>query len=119
LDLHPTRSGNGHPVDPGKDEGMKAFLGFLLVYLLINLGLIALGVGIGFLLHRLLPAVDLGTAILIAEVATGFSIHYFVRLLWFSEFLELPRYEFDDSPPVRVYPLASPRSGRKRKRKET
>jgi hypothetical protein len=98
---------------------MKAFLGLLLVYLLINLGLITVGVGIGFLLHRMLPSVDLGTGILIAVVATGFSIHYFIRLLWFSEFLESPRYDDDDDlPTVRVYPLRSPRSGRKRKRKE-
>jgi hypothetical protein len=97
---------------------MKAILGLLFVYVLVNLGLIALGVGIGFLLHWMLPSVDLGTGILIAVVATGFSIHYFIRLLWFSEFLEPPRYEEDDNlPPIRVYPLGSPRSGRKRKRK--
>ncbi len=99
---------------------MKVFLGLLFVYLVLNLGLIAVGVGIGFLLHWMLPSVDLGTAILIAVVSTGFSIHYFVRLLRFSEFLESPRYEYDDNlPPVRVYPLAAPRSGRKRKKKET
>ncbi len=98
---------------------MKAALGLLLVYALINLGMIAVAVGIGFLLHWILPSVDLGTGILIAVVATGFSIHYFIRLIWFSDFLELTRYEYDDvSPTVRVYPLASPRSGRKRKRKE-
>jgi hypothetical protein len=111
-------SGVGREVDPGRDDGMKAILGLLLVYVLINMGLIVVGVVIGSLLHRMLPSVDLGTGILIAVVSTGFSIHYFTRLLWFSEFLELPRYEDDDLPPVRVYPLGSPRSGRKRKRKE-
>jgi hypothetical protein len=97
---------------------MKALLGLLFIYGVINLGLVAIGVGIGFFLHWILPSVDLGTAILIAVVATGFSIHYFIRLLWFSEFLELPQYEDDDLPRVRLYPLGSPRSGRKRKRKE-
>src|SRR4051812_41952046 len=97
---------------------MMAILGLLFVYILIDLGMVAVGVGIGFLLHWLLPSVDLGTSILIAVVATGFSIHYFIRLLWFSEFLELPRYEDDELPPIRVYPLGSPRSGRKRKRKD-
>jgi hypothetical protein len=76
-------------------------------------------VGIGSLLHRMLPSVDLGTDILVGVVSAGFSIHYFIRLPWFSEFLELPRYEDDESPPFRVYPLGSLRSGRKRKRKGT
>ena len=97
---------------------MKAILGLLVVFILINLGLIAVGVGIGSLLHWMVPSIDRGTSILICVVATGFSIHYFIRLLRFSEFLEMPRYEDDDLPPIRVYPLASPRSGRKRKRKE-
>ena len=98
---------------------MKAILGLLLVYVLINLGLIAFGAGIGFLLHRMSPSIDLGTGILIGVVSAGLSTHYFIRLLWFSEFLELPRFEDDNSAPVRVYPLGSSRSSRKRKRKET
>ena len=98
---------------------MGAFLGLLTVYLLMNLGLIAYGIGLGFLLHWILPSVELGTCILIAEVATCFSIHYFVRLLWFADFLEMPRFDYgDDSPPIRFYPLGPPRSGRKRKRKD-
>ncbi len=98
---------------------MKAILGLLVVFILINLGLIAFGVAIGFLLHWILASVDLGTGILIAVVATGFSIHYFIRLLKFSEYLDLPRSEEDDElPPIWVYP-ASTRSARKRKRKST
>lgn len=96
---------------------MKPVLGMFFIYLIFNLGLIAFGVAIGFLLHWILPSVDLGTSILIAVVATGFSIHYFIRLLKFSEYLDLPRSEEDDDlPPIWVYP-ASTRSARKRKRK--
>ncbi len=96
---------------------MKAILGLLVVFILINLGLIAVGVGIGSLLHWMVPSIDRGTSILIAVVATGFSIHYFIRLLKFSEYLDLPRSEEDDElPPIWVYP-ASTRSARKRKRK--
>ena len=91
---------------------MKAILGLLVVYILIDLGLIAVGVGIGSLLHWMVPSIDLGTGILIAVVATGFSIHYFIRLLWFSEYLELPRYEDDDSAadpglPARLAPVGA------------
>jgi hypothetical protein len=111
--------GVGRRVDTRRDDGMKAFLGLLMMYLLFNLGLIALGVGIGFLLHWMLPSVDLGTAILIAVVVTGFSIHYFIRLLSLADFLEPPRNEGDDELPlVRVYPLGSSRSRKKGKRKE-
>ncbi len=98
---------------------MKAILGLLFLFILINLGLIAVGVAIGFLLHWILRSVDLGTSILISVVATGFSIHYFIRLLKFSEYLAPPRSEDDDElPPIWVYP-ASTRSARKRKRKST
>ena len=45
---------------------MMAILGLLFVYILINLGMVAVGVGIGYLLHWLLPSVDLGTSTLIA-----------------------------------------------------
>ncbi len=86
---------------------MKAILGLLVVFILINLGLITVGVGIGSLLHWMMPSIERGTNILISVVATGFSIHYFTGLLWFSEYLELPRDEYEDElPPVRVYPLA-------------
>ncbi len=98
---------------------MKAILALLLAYILISSGLIALGVGVGSLLHWMLPAVDLGTGILIAVVVTGLSIHYILRLLRFSELFELPRYDHDDDTlPVLVYPPAPPRSRRKRKRNE-
>jgi NhaP-type Na+/H+ or K+/H+ antiporter len=39
-----------------------------IVYLLIKAVLLAIGVGIGFLLHWMLPAVDLGIGILIGRV---------------------------------------------------
>ena len=96
---------------------MRSVLGLLALYIMFNLGLVAVGGVVGYLLHRMLPSIDLGMGILIGVVSTGFSIHYFIRLLQFAEFLEPPHYEGDDGlPPIRVYPLASPRSGRKRKR---
>jgi hypothetical protein len=114
-----TRSGVGRAVDPGRDEGMKAILGPFILDIFLKLGLIAFGLGVGFLLHRLLPSVDLGTGILIGVVATGFSIHSLIRLMIFVEFLDFTRDEDDNLPPIRVYPLGSPRSGRKRKRKSS
>jgi hypothetical protein len=43
--------------------------------------LIVTGVGLGFLLHFLLPPVDLGMAILIGVVSAGFSFHLFLQFM--------------------------------------
>jgi hypothetical protein len=97
---------------------MKPVLGLILTYLIVNLGVVASGVGIGLLLRRVLPAVDLGAGILIGVVATGLSIHFFLRLLSFAEVFDLTDLEGDDfAPPVRVYSVGSTRSERKRRRK--
>ena len=47
---------------------MRAFVGLLVTFLAINLGVIASGTGIGFLLRWVLPSVDLGAGILIGLV---------------------------------------------------
>jgi hypothetical protein len=88
------------------------------MYLVFNLGLIVFGAGIGSLIHWILPSVDLGTGILIGLVATGFSIHYFTRVMSLAEILNDTDEEDEDvMPRFRVLPLGPPRSGRRRKRK--
>ena len=62
-----------------RSEVMKALTTIGTLYLVICVLLLAPGVGIGFLLHWVLPEVDLGIGILIGVVATGFSTHFFVR----------------------------------------
>ena len=97
---------------------MKAFLGLLVTFLVVNLAVIASGIGIGLLLRWVLPSVDLGAGILIGIVSIGLSIHYFLRILALGEVLEFPDGEDDDfSAPIIVYPQSPSRSGRKRKRK--
>ena len=59
---------------------MKSFLSLLFFYLLFNVLLIALGIGIGFLLHWILPAVEIGMSILIGVVASGISLHFGIQL---------------------------------------
>ena len=60
---------------------MRPFLGALLIFLIVELFLIALGIGVGFLLHWVIPGVEAGTGILIGVVATAFSIQFFARLM--------------------------------------
>ncbi len=59
---------------------MRSLAGMLSIYLLIKAVLLGVGIGIGFLLHWLMPSVDLGVAMLIGVVTTGLSLHYFARL---------------------------------------
>ena len=59
---------------------MKSLFGMLFLYLLFNVLLIALGIGIGFFLHWILPAVEIGMSILIGVVASGISLHFGIRL---------------------------------------
>ncbi len=57
---------------------MKSLFGMLFLYLLFNVLLIALG--IGFFLHWILPAVEIGMSILIGVVASGISLHFGIQL---------------------------------------
>jgi len=59
---------------------MKALFGMLFLYLLFNVLLIALGIGIGFLLHWILPAVEIGMGIMIGVFVSGISIHFWIRM---------------------------------------
>src|SRR2546430_1210221 len=95
----------------GKDD-MKAF-GFLITACsVIILAVLAIGAGIGFLLHWMLRSVDLGTAILIGVVTNGFALHFVFRLMSFINDrafeLELDQEEEEEEdivPRVTYYPL--------------
>jgi hypothetical protein len=56
-------------------------IGIIIVYLLIKAALLGIGIGTGFLLRWLMPALDLGMCILIGVVATGIAVHFLARLL--------------------------------------
>ncbi|CAN5790129.1 hypothetical protein BH23PLA1_BH23PLA1_21560 [soil metagenome] len=60
---------------------MKIFLFPLALYLAIKVFLFGVGAVLGLLLHWLAPSIDLGTAILIGVVTTGFTIHFLSKFL--------------------------------------
>jgi hypothetical protein len=64
-----------------------------LIMVFLNMGVwMAIGLGVGFLLHRLVPAIDLGMATLIGVVTLGGCF------LWLSRISTLEAtYEHDDS----------------------
>ncbi len=59
---------------------MRSFFGMFFFYLLINVLLIALGIGVGFILHWILPAIEIGLSILIGVIASGISLYFGIRL---------------------------------------
>lgn len=57
-----------------------SLLGGFVVYMVIKLVLLGVGIGLGFVLHWLIPAIDVGMGVLIGVIATGVSIFFFGRL---------------------------------------
>jgi len=88
----------------------------ILVYLVIKLVLLALGIGVGWLLHWLIPAIDLGIGVLIGVVSTGLSVYFFIRLMTARDVID-DESDIDVLPRVTylIDPLPTPRRTRKRK----
>ena len=59
---------------------MRPILVTLLILGVIVALLLGLGAGIGFLLHWLMPSVDLGIGMLIGVITIGFTAQLFTRL---------------------------------------
>lgn len=98
---------------------MRSLLGFLTIFLPIMGVLVGFGMGVGVLIHWLVPAIDIGVGTLIGVVATGFSLLFFGRLMT----LPGPYLEEDVEPPT-VWRMTPPRmeslaSRRKRQRKRS
>ena len=93
---------------------MAAIIPLTLIYLFIKLVVLSLGCSVGFLLHWLLPEVDLGTALLIGLVATGFTIDFVVRLSTAVRASELNGNE--EEPPI-LFAIQPPRTTRRRRKK--
>ncbi len=93
---------------------MKSFLGLLFFYLLFNALLIALGTGIGFLLHWILPAVEIGMGILIGVFVSGISIH-----LWIQMYSYLGDYAEEELFLEELSEITPPPSRRKHQRRKS
>ena len=98
---------------------MYSLLRFLLMALVSTGVWMAIGLGVGWVLHRVVPAIDLGMATVIAVVALGGSF------LWLSRISTLEAlYGYDDidqsDAPGAITPQAASRSaGRKRQRRRS
>jgi hypothetical protein len=91
------RDGRWH-IDPSgerdKENDVYALLRFFIMVILSAGIWIAIGLGVGFLLHRLVPAIDLGMSTLIGVVALGGCF------MWLSRISTLEAiYSHDDIEP--------------------
>jgi hypothetical protein len=91
------------------------------VYILIKGFLLGIGIGVGFLLTWLLPALDFSVAMLIGVLATGISIHFFGNFVKMERSVADPSSERDEVDLSDVIDIIAmpppPREGRSRKRK--
>jgi hypothetical protein len=102
------------------DAAMGVIIFYLALYGIISLGILALGAGMGFLLHWLLPAIDLGSGVLIGVVVAGFSIHFFSSLVTAINEYQSRREEEEKLAEIPVNPwwtgLPPGRRGKRRQR---
>ncbi len=88
---------------------MGPSLGMLIICLIIGTFLLCVAIGVGFLLNRILPAVDLGIGILIGLVTIGVTIHLLLGLM---ESLKAGEDEYEEvdeetKPRYLIYPRRS------------
>lgn len=89
---------------------MEMLLVIVLVYLVILLVIVGLGTGIGFLLHWVMPAVELGIGIVIGVLATGFCLDLVARFMSaYNSFVE-----DDEIDQIILKPVRSRRSSKRK-----
>ena len=87
-------------------------LGCVIVFGLLLGGICGCGLGLGLLLHWLVPAIDRGVATLCGLIATG------IALLAFEQLMTLAEPSEAEEPPVwRLRPLPRPARAARRPRK--
>jgi hypothetical protein len=97
---------------------VPSLMRFLLMLALIMGVWIGIGVGMGFVLHGLVPAIDVGMGTLIGVVTLGLSFQWLSRIstlsaLYGEEEAELPEATWPTPPPLE--PRAWHRKRRRRR----
>lgn len=104
---------------------MKTVLGLIAVYGVCQALLVGLAVAVGFLLHWLIPAIDLQTAVLVGVASTIASVYVFIQFLKSAPILVESSDETEDADEeeedsstlhVALRPLGSRRQRRKKRK---
>jgi hypothetical protein len=96
---------------------VRSFVRFLLMLWLIMAVWMGIGVGIGWVLHGLVPVIDVGMETLIGVVTLGLSLQWLSRVSTLSALYEEEEAEFSNAPwptPPRRAPRAWQRKRRRR-----
>ena len=95
---------------------LRAAAWTLFMYLAIKGLLLAVGIGIGFLLHWLIPAIELGMGVLIGVVATGISVYFFARMMNTPEVISDEGIDAELPPRITylIDPMPAPRRRKRR-----
>jgi hypothetical protein len=105
-----------------KENDVRSLLRFLIM-MFLSMGVwMAIGLGVGFLLHRFVPAIDVGMATLIGVVTLGGC---FLSLSWISTLealygdddIDLPDSTGSTTPQTETTSQAEWRSARRKRRR--
>lgn len=106
---------------------MRAFLGLLILALLIAAVLLGLGIGVAFLLRWIMPSVDLGTGMLIGVLAIAISVYFVGKItnaMRESDIVYLSDEDEDDDdgdtddrPSAQLYPFRRNQSSKHKRRR--
>jgi len=95
---------------------MRFLLVLLLIFVVLLAILLGVSVGVALLLHRLVPAVGLEMALLVAVIAVGQTLLLFGRVMNSLPMLDVEAESESERPPIVVLDreVALPRRRRKR-----
>jgi hypothetical protein len=78
------------------------------------LALMGLGIGIGVLLHRVIPSIEIGTGIVIGLISIGLSVSYTKRIITIP--YKVIDHDEEDDEDVYYGPVISSRKSRRKKK---
>ena len=93
---------------------IKAFLFSFLVVLLLTLVMIAAGLGLGAILHWLMPAIELGMAALLCELALIVATYAYIKGAKSESTSESIDETFDEPPRLVLEQYPFRKRGRRR-----
>src|SRR5262245_54710316 len=108
---------SGWPRD--EERAVYTLLRFLLMALVSTGVWMAIGLGVGWVLHRVVPAIDLGMATLIAVVALGGSFRWLSRSSTLEAFYRHEDIDGSDATWSTTPPAEWRPAQRKRRRRES
>ena len=94
---------------------MRPLLFFFLFFLLLLVLMGGAGIGIGFLLHWLVPAIGVDIGTLIAVIALGWTLYFFLRIMNALSVISYGETADSEFETIILKPMQRRRSTRKRK----